>query len=63
MFLFLVSLHAGKGLMMGMVAQVCNLSMWEAAADKLPCVSCQLELDSETLPQIPNKKKKRRGKD
>lgn len=62
MFLFLVSLHAGKGLMMGMVAQVCNLSMWEAAADKLPCVSCQPELDSETLPQIPNKKK-RRGKD
>lgn len=30
--------------------------MWEAAADKLPCVSCQSGLDSETLPQIPNKK-------
>lgn len=36
MFLFLVSLLAGKGLMMGMVAQACNLSMWEAVADKLP---------------------------
>lgn len=61
MFLFLVSLLAGKGLMMGLVAQACSLSMWEAAADKLPRVSRQSGLDSETLPQIPNKK--RGGKD
>lgn len=57
MFLFLVSLLAGKGLMMGMVAQAYNLSMWEATADKLPCVSSQLGLDSETLLQIPNQKR------
>lgn len=61
MFLFLVFLLAGKGLTMGMVAQACNLSMWEAMADKLPCVSSQSGLDSETLLQIPNQK--RGGKD
>lgn len=42
--------------MMGMGAQACNLSTWESGADKLPCVSSQLGLDSETLPQIPYKK-------
>lgn len=36
MFLFLVSFLAGKELVMGTVAQTCNLSLWEAEADKLP---------------------------
>lgn len=34
--LSLASLLAGKGLMLGMAAQACYLTIWEAEADKLP---------------------------
>lgn len=55
MLLFLVSLLAGRGLMMGTVVQACNLSMWEAKADKLLWVSSQYGLDMG-LPQISTQK-------